>query len=524
MSDQTAGMAPAAKTATFDAFIRRWAAERPDRIALDGPDVRLTYRELDELTARTVTGLMALGIAKGDRIAWFGKNSTLYFVLLFAAGRMGAVMVPIGWRLAPAEVGWIAANAEVKAAFLGEGFDGAREIFAAIETVSHSFTAAEAWDWVRSQPESDFTAAGPQDAVLQLYTSGTTGKPKGVVLSNYNLFGLHHETLGMDSPYHRIDDDEAILIAMPCAHIGGTGLGTMCLSAGVAGIVLAEFDPRMIFDAVEKKGVTRFFMVPAALQLLLNHPDCGTVDYSRLRYILYGAAPIPLQLLKESIAMFGAGFLQCYGMTETTGTISVLPPEDHSTDGNKRMRSAGKALPGVRIRIVDGEGKELGADEVGEIQILSPNNMLEYWKLPDATANTMSPDGWISTGDAGYMDPDGYVYVHDRIKDMIISGGENVYPAEVESAIFGHPDVQEVAVIGVPDARWGESVKAVCVAKPGHEISPQSIMNWARERIAAYKVPKSVDIIDALPRNASGKILRKELREPYWMGHERRVN
>ena len=222
--------------------------------------------------------------------------------------------------------------------------------------------------------------------------------------------------------------------------------------------------------------------------------------------------------------MFGCEFIQNYGMTETTGTIIMLPPEDHDPNGNQRMRSAGKPLPGVEIKIVDGEGKQVPTGEVGELVTRSSNNMLGYWNLPDATQKTLTNDGWVYTGDAAYVDADGYVYIHDRVKDMIISGGENVYPAEVESSIYGHPSVLEVAVIGVPDDRWGEAVKAVCVPKPGTQIDADDVIAWAREKIAGFKVPKSIDIIEALPRNASGKILRKDLRAPYWAGRDRQVN
>jgi acyl-CoA synthetase (AMP-forming)/AMP-acid ligase II len=298
----------------------------------------------------------------------------------------------------------------------------------------------------------------------------------------------------------------------------------MALASGLPGYILAEFTPDGLFDAIETGGVTRFFIVPAALHILLQHPRCASVDYSRLKYILYGAAPIPLELLRQCIQMFGCEFIQNYGMTETTGTIVMLPPEDHDPNGNQRMRSAGKPLPGVEIKIVDGDGNELPVGEVGEVITRSSNNMLGYWNLPDATQKTLTGDGWVHTGDAGYVDEDGYLYIHDRVKDMIISGGENVYPAEVESAIYGHPDVLEVAVIGVPDDKWGEAVKAVCVPKPGATIDPENVIGWARERIAGFKVPKSIDIIPALPRNASGKILRKDLRAPYWAGRDRQVN
>ncbi|MGH6785510.1 MAG: fatty acid--CoA ligase [Novosphingobium sp.] len=509
---------------SFDAFIRFWAEDRPDRLALEGDDIGYDYRGLEDVTARVAAGLIALGLAKGDRVAWLGKNSATYFTLFFGAARAGIVMVPVGWRLAEAEAAWIIDDAEAKVLFLGDGFEACAETLGKRPGLVRCFTAEAARAWIAASERAPFDPAGADDAVLQLYTSGTTGNPKGAVLSNRNLFGLRKAGLENPLPWTLYEEDEAVLVAMPCAHIGGTGLGIVALAAGLPGIVLSEFEPSRVFDAVTNRGCTRFFIVPAALQMLLNHPDCAQTDFSRLKYIMYGASPIPLELLRQCIAMFGAQFVQNYGMTETTGTICVLGPEDHSPEGNERMRSAGKALPGVELEIRDEHGKPLAAGEIGEIFTRSTANMLTYWKLPEATARTMSADGWIATGDAGYLDPDGYLFIHDRMKDMIITGGENVYPAQVESAIYGHPDVLEVAVIGVPDETWGEAVKAVCVAKPGHAIDPASVIAWTRERLAGFKVPKSVDVIPALPRNPSGKILRRQLREPYWAGRERQVN
>ncbi|MEY4269354.1 MAG: hypothetical protein RLZZ58_570 [Pseudomonadota bacterium] len=509
---------------TFDEFITHWAHMRPDRIALREGDRTTSWAELEDRTARIIGGLQAAGLTKGDRIAWIGKNSDLYFTLFFAAARMGVVMVPVGWRLAPAEWAFIVNDTQARILFLGPGFeDAGAALRGQLDHVERMLTADATQGWIGASARGLFDPSAPDEGVLQLYTSGTTGNPKGAVLTNRNLFGLRRVTQEAGLPYQHYDDDEAILVAMPCAHIGGTGLGILALAAGLPAVILPEFTPDGVFDAVEKGGVTRFFIVPAALHMLLIHPRCASVDYSRLKYIIYGAAPIPLELLRQAISMFGAQFMQAYGMTETTGTIIMLPPEDHDPAGNERMRSAGKPLPGVEVRIVGSGGESLPPRDVGEIWTRSTNNMLGYWNLPDATANTMT-DGWIKTGDAGYLDEDGYVYIHDRVKDMIITGGENVYPAEVESAIYGHPDVLEVAVIGVPDAKWGEAVKAVCVAKPGATIDADAVITYARERIAPFKVPKSIDVIAALPRNAGGKILRKDLRAPYWAGMDRMVN
>jgi acyl-CoA synthetase (AMP-forming)/AMP-acid ligase II len=509
---------------TFDGFIRHWASERPWHPAIREGERIQSYAQLEETTVRVASFLLAVGLKKGDRIAWIGKNSDLYFSLFYGAARAGIVMVPIGWRLAPAEWAYIVNDTGAVLLFTGAGFDIAAALDGQIPQVEKVIGEDQARSMIASASRGEFEPAGPDDAVLQLYTSGTTGNPKGAVLSNRNLFALRKHAEGSDQAYTKWDDDEVVLVAMPCAHIGGTGLGIMAVASGLPALVLPEFTPDGVFDAIETGGVTRLFIVPAALHIMLQQPRCAMVDYSRLKYILYGAAPMPLELLRQCIKVFNAEFIQVYGMTETTGTIVMLPPEDHDPNGNERMRSAGKPLPGVEIRIVDGAGGDVATGEVGEIWTRSSNNMVGYWNLPDATKGTMASGGWIKTGDAGYLDADGYLYIHDRVKDMIISGGENVYPAEVESAIFGHPDVLEVAVIGVPDDKWGESVKAMCVAKPGASLDPDSVIQWARERIAAFKVPKSVDIIEALPRNASGKILRKDLRAAYWQGRERQVN
>jgi len=255
----------------------------------------------------------------------------------------------------------------------------------------------------------------------------------------------------------------------------------------------------------------------------VRQPRARQVEYSRMKYILYGASPIPLDLLRECMKVFGCGFCQQYGMTETCGTIVYLPPEDHDPAGNPRMRAAGLPMPGVQIQIMGEDGQVLPPGAVGEVAIRSVANMVGSWKLDEATKATVGADGWLRSGDAGYLDEDGYLYIHDRVKDMIISGAENIYPAEVESAVYGHPHVAEVAVIGVPDDKWGEAVKAIVAPKPGVTPDAEDIIAFARTRIAAFKAPKTVDFIEALPRNASGKILRRELREPYWAGTGRSI-
>ena len=509
---------------TFDDTLKHWAAHRPDAIALEQDGRTLTYAELDRATRRLIGLFVAHGVAKGDRIAWLGKNSDLYYAAFLAAARMGAVMAPIGWRLAPPEIGYILRDTASRLVIAEDAFaDRARAVLADIGTGAAVIDERAARQTMADGEPGNYTPPHPDDPVLQLYTSGTTGNPKGAVLSNRNLFALRKPALDEQQPWQVYGPDDCMLAVMPCAHIGGTGVVVIAIANGIRALVQGEFTPDGLLDAVEA-GATHMFLVPAALQMAIQHPRAATTDFSNLRFLMYGAAPMPLELLKEAVrTMPQTGFLQVYGMTETSGTVTMLPPEDHDLAGNKRMRSAGKAVPGVAIEVRGEDNREMPRGEIGEVCIRSPSNTAGYWNLPEATSSTIDADGWLHTGDAGVMDDDGYVYIQDRIKDMIITGGENVYPAEVESAIYGHPAVAEVAVIGVPSDKWGEEVKACCVPKPGATIDPDAIIAHARERIAAFKAPKSVDVIDELPRNAGGKILRRQLRAPYWEGRDRQV-
>ncbi len=504
----------------------------PEAIAFDFEGRPTTFADLDRRANQVANGLAGLGLRPGDRVAYLGKNSDAYFEILFGAAKAGMVMAPINWRLAPPEIAYIVRDAGAKALFVGPEFlDEARRLLPTFDrapAVIASEGRASEWPdypaWRDAQSDRDPARCVDFEAVaLQLYTSGTTGHPKGAMLSHRALLQPRLAQRDADVAWNRWSEDDVSLVAMPVFHIGGTGWGIMGVYNGARGVIAREFDPAKVLDFIERDRVSKIFMVPAAMQIVVRHPRAREVDYSRLKYLLYGASPIPLELLKECMAVFGCGFVQMYGMTETCGTIVALPPEDHDPAGGPRMRSAGKALPGVELTILDEAGNRLPAGQVGEIATRSAANMSGYWNLPDATARTLDAEGWLRTGDAGYLDEDGYLFIHDRVKDMIITGGENVYPAEVENAIFGHPAVADVAVIGVPDERWGEAVKAIVVRRPRADPTAAEIIAWARERIAAYKAPKSVDFAEVLPRNASGKILRKDLREPYWAGRERRV-
>ncbi len=483
-----------------------------------------SFATLDARASRIANGLAAAGIARGDRIAYLGKNHPAYYELLFGAAKAGVVMVPINWRLADPEITWLINDAVPKLIVAGDGFHARLQALPlATPPVLLSLTDYPIWRDGHDDRDPRITVE-PEEVAVQLYTSGTTGRPKGAMLTHRNLLVLRTLPPGDQPEWNRFTDDDVSLIVMPVFHIGGTGYGIQTLAAGATGLVVQEFDAGEVLRFIVEERLSKIFVVPSALQMLVRHPRAASTDYSRIRTILYGASPIPLPLLREAMAVFGCGFVQMYGMTETSGTVCALPPEDHDPAGNVRMASAGRPLASVEIRILDAAGQPLPPGKTGEIAIRSPLVMAGYWNRPDATAEALSEDGWFRSGDAGALDADGYLYVQDRLKDMIVSGGENVYPAEVEGALFEHPAIAEVAVIGVPSDKWGEEVKAVVVASAGVVIDPAEVIDWARSRIAGYKVPKSIEVVGALPRGPTGKILRRELRAPYWHGHARAIN
>jgi acyl-CoA synthetase (AMP-forming)/AMP-acid ligase II len=526
---------PVAAEETIAEIVRGHARSQPDAMAFTFGEEVMSFAELDQGSNRAANGLIALGVKRGERIAYFGKNTHLYFEVLLGALKIGAVMTPVNWRLAGPEITYVLNDCQARVLFVGEGFaatiEQLRPALNHVETVigvdAPDAALPDYRQWRDGFPDVDphgEVRAG--DDALQLYTSGTTGNPKGAVMTNASLTSSRFSdgSEGELRTWQVSEPDDVTLLAMPCFHISGTGTGLATMANGTASIVLPEYDPTKALELIEQYNISRIFMVPAAIQIMLNHPRVAEVDFSRLKFITYGASPIPLDLMRAALDRFGCGFVQMYGMTETSGTIVALDPEDHDPAGSPRMRSVGTPLPGVEIKIIDDQGNQLGPDEVGEIATRSSKNMKGYWNNPAATAATIDAEGWLRTGDAGYLDADGFLYIHDRVKDMIISGGENVYPAEVENAVFSHPDIADVAVIGVPDEKWGEAVKACVVLKPGKSLTEAEVIAHARAHIAGYKCPKSVDFIAALPRNPSGKVLRRELRAPYWEGRARAIN
>ncbi len=499
--------------------------ERGDHVAISFEGRDLTYAELDRRSDQVAGMLQALGVKPGDRVAWLGRPSEGWYELFFGAAKARACLAPINSRLAVPEIAFILGDSGADLFFVSAEFRAAAEavllqVERRIQLIDMGADPGQS-DYAHrrdSAPAPQLTPSLATDDVLQLYTSGTTGLPKGVRLSNRNysaFLELRHLIEGFS-----YGPDDTVLILMPMFHVAGTNISFAGLASGGRLVLHAEFKPMEALKAFEDERVAHAFLAPVMINVLLQTPGIETTDFSNLKTISYGASPISEAVLGAATQRFGCGFVQFYGMTETTGAGTTLTPGEHR---GELLRACGRSWASLETRIADEAGHELPPGEIGEIEIRGPIVMEGYWNRPEATAETIRPDGWLRTGDAGFMNPDGYFFVHDRVKDMIVTGGENVYPAEVENAILGCPGVADAAVIGVPDERWGEAVKAVVVLAPGATPDPAAVIAYARERIAGFKAPKSVDFIDVLPRNPSGKVLRRELRKPYWEGRARQV-
>ena len=515
--------------ATLLAPLRAHAAAQPGKPALIFEGNVASFADLDRRSSQVANALAVSGILPGERVAYLGRNTTMFFEALYGAMKAGAVLVPINWRLAPPEVAAIVADAGARLLILGREY-AADPAFGALPGVQFALDAegegvGSFAAWRDAQPSTPPAhEPQPSDIAVQLYTSGTTGQPKGVMLSHAAVACSAYASAQHDLGWNRWTPDERALLAMPVSHISGTGWGILAVHHGATCHIQRQFDIEATLDAIARDRITKFFLVPAALQMLVRHPRAASTDFSCLAEMSYGASPMPAPLLLECMGVMKTRFVQFYGMTETSGTIVALAPSEHDPARPDRLRAAGRALPWVELRVVAADGTQAAPGTVGELVTRSAANMTGYWDRPAETARTMIADGWLRTGDAAYMEADGTVFIHDRVKDMVISGGENVYPAEVENALAGHPAVAEAAVIGIPDARWGEAVHAIIVLRPDVSATAGELLDWARTRIAGFKAPRSITFADTLPRNASGKLLKRILREPFWHDRDRQVN
>ena len=505
---------------------------RPDAPALTYEDITWSYREYRDRSNQLANALLAAGLKKGDRVTVLGKNGAEYMLAYFGCPAAGGVMACANYRLADRELVYIISDTEAHILLLDYEFVDAWErikgecadvtrvviIHGAAPDGYESFEAFVAGH-PTTRPEVD---AHEDDVATQMYTSGTTGVPKGAMLTHRGLITV---AIGCAQEFD-VGPGDSYLVVAPLYHMAAGMSSFVTILKGARILLHREFDPVATLDAFEKDRVNNALLVPAMILFLLQMPGVEERDFSALRQIVYGASPIPYEILTKAMKIFGCGFVQAYGQTESSAVLTMLSQEEHTIGGERGeqiLKSAGREILGAEVRVVNEDSSPCMPGEWGEVVARGPILMKGYWKMPEATEKAVR-DGWLWTGDVGYLDEEGYLYIVDRSKDMIISGGENIYPREIEEVLYTHPAVADAAVIGVPSEKWGEDVKACIVLKPEEQIAAEDVITFCRENLAAYKCPKSVDFIAELPRNLSGKILKKDLRAPYWEGQERQVH
>lgn len=511
-------------------FLNIASAICPDRDLVVFAGNRATFAQTSERVNRLTNALVELGIRKGDRIGMLQVNCREYIEAYFAAAGMGAIFVPLNFRAKAGELSYMMSNAEAELLFVGNRYlDMVKGMLPDLPTIRHcvSLESRETGslfyeDLLQSSPADEYmTEIGDDDITILMYTAGTTGRPKGVPLKHSGFVSYVLENVDPANP----EIEEKNLLTVPLYHVAGM----QAMLAGVYGgrtlVMMKQFEVKEWLETVQKERATRAMLVPTMLKWIMDDPDFKKYDLSSLQVITYGAAPMPFEVIKRAIQeMPWVRFINAFGQTETASTITTLGPEDHIMEGTeeeiekklKRLTSSiGRPLPDVEIKIVDEDGNDLPPMEVGEILARGSRVMTGYWRDEEKTSRVMTEDGWLRTADRGWMDEDGYIYLAGRGDDMIIRGGENISPGEVETVLHSHPDIEEAAVIGVPDPDWGQEPRAVVVLKKGRKTTEDDIMEFCRSRLAGFKRPRSVVFLDSLPRNPMGKVLKKELREKY---------
>jgi len=505
----------------------------PQRLAIAYGDYELTYQQANERINKMANALLNLGIKKGENVAIVLHNCPEFIETLFACFKAGIGTVPINFRLHPKECAFIIDNSEAVAVVLGDDFrDSLYALKKEMPRVKHYICITEPSEGMLhyetlikdKSPKFVDVDVERDDLAWLFYTSGTTGQPKGAMLTHHVIMMM---TMNFFADMTPLGPDDVILHAAPLSH--GSGLyGIPNVAKGAANVILhvKTFDPKTVFETIQRRKVTNMFMAPAMIKRLVTHPEIDKYNLSSIKCIHYGGAPIYVEDLKEAVKKMGQVFVQLFGQAESPMTISYLRKEEHLLEGTKeqmkRLTSAGIPRTDVEVNIFDEHDNELPPGQMGEIVVRGEVLMKGYWRNPKATAETLR-GGWLHTGDLGIMDEKGYVYILDRAKDMIISGGENIYSREIEDVILKHPAIHEVAVIGVPDETWGEAIKAIISLKPDQKATEDEIINFCKQYMASYKKPKSVEFIKEIPKNPYGKVLKRELREKYWVGEARRV-
>jgi len=512
-------------------LIRSMVRRSPDRTGIVFENRSFTWNEVNERVNRFANALLSLGLRKGDKVGIFAHNSHWYVETYYALAKAGLVSVPIDWQSAPAAAAYTLNDSEAKAVVIDP------EYWPVIDSISSQLTSVEhvirlgggegsgleyehlLQESIGAEPPVEVF---PDDLRSLAYTSGTTGNPKGCIITHRQMLATIANFL-IEIPVPR---ERPTLLTVPL-HTGYGGFQTFAAPYSRSTIVIhRRFQPMQVFEAIERHKIAHMLVVPTMIVAMCNTPEIENYDLSSLRLIVYGGSVIAPTVLKRAINAFKCNFCGNFGMMETGGFVAFLTPEEHVLDGSalseKRLLSTGREAQYAEIRIVDENGCEVGTNVPGEMIVKVESAISGYWKMPEKTAETIR-GGWVYTGDVAYRDEEGYIYVVDRKKEMIVSGGMNIYPAEIETVLYMHPAVAQAAVIGVPDDRWGEAVKAIIELKKGTSATEEELIEFCRERLASYKKPKSVDFVDSMPIGSSAKLAKRELRERYWQGRDRRV-
>ena len=513
----------------LDDRLTHWAQTKPDEVAITYLGRTFTWAEFDDRVRRLAGALADRGVGRGDVVAFLDKNHPACVETTLAAASLGAATAIINFRLAGEETDYVLNDSGAKLLIVGaelkDGIDVIRDRITGVEHVIEVTPEGSEGDEYEAMlaaatPRGRGADVSPDDVCVIMYSSGTTGNPKGIRLTQANLVA---HTLNAGTFEFEADDKN--MVAMPLFHVGGSSYAQFGIHAGIPSIMTREVDGASLAGAM-LAGATRTFLVPAVLGKVLELGPDAVALFSQLRTYVYGASPMPPALLAKALEAFPhTDFVQVYGLTEVCGAVTQLSPEAHRDAAHpERLTSAGQPARQVEVRVVNPDTlQDVPVGQPGELWFRTPQLMEGYHNKPEATNEAITADGWFRTGDIGRVDEDGFVFVEDRLKDMIISGGENIYSVEVERALTDHPAVMDAAVFGIPDEKWGESVKAVVELYEGQQASPDELVAWCREKLAHYKCPRSVDIMEVLPRNPTGKLLKKDLRKPYWENRDRAI-